>query len=72
MPYVADLVTLRKVPANLFEILMSINPVFAAAIGAVALHEALDVFEWAGITLIVGANASALLLRSRTGPGLDR
>lgn len=51
---------------------MSINPVFAAAIGAVALHEALDVFEWAGITLIVGANASALLLRSRTGPGLDR
>ena len=63
VPYVADLVTLRRVPANLFGILMSINPVFAAAIGAVALGESLGIMEWAGVLLIVGANASALLLR---------
>ncbi|WP_458112173.1 EamA family transporter [Arthrobacter sp. R1-13] len=67
VPYVADLITLRRVRANLFGILMSINPVFAAFIGAVALHEALGVIEWAGIILIVAANASALL-----GRGSDR
>jgi inner membrane transporter RhtA len=44
---------------------MSINPIFAAAIGALALHESLGVVEWAGIILIVAANASALLLRGR-------
>lgn len=65
VPYVADLVTLRRVPANLFGILMSMNPIFAAAIGALALHEPLGVIEWAGIILIVAANASALLLRGR-------
>lgn len=68
VPYVADLVTLRRVPANLFGILMSINPVFAAAIGAVALNEALGVLEWAGIILIVGANTFALLLRGGNQP----
>jgi inner membrane transporter RhtA len=65
VPYIADLVTLRKVPSNIFGILMSINPVFAAAIGAVALKEALGAIEWAGITLIAGANAVALLLPGR-------
>lgn len=65
VPYVADVVTLRRVPANLFGILMSINPIFAAAIGALVLHEPLGVIEWAGIILIVAANASALLLRGR-------
>jgi inner membrane transporter RhtA len=68
VPYVADLVTLRRVPANLFGILMSINPVFAAAVGAVALNEALGVLEWAGIILIVGANTFALLLLVRNQP----
>ncbi|MDR6414811.1 EamA family transporter [Pseudarthrobacter sulfonivorans] len=67
VPYVADLLALRKVPANLFGILMSINPVFAAVIGSVALHEALGLIEWAGIALIVAANAFSLLLRGRNG-----
>lgn len=63
VPYIADLVALRSVPANLFGVLMSINPVFAAAIGAIALNEELGAVEWAGIVLIVGANAFALRLR---------
>lgn len=65
LPYVADLIALRRVPANLFGVLMSINPVFAAIIGAVALHEELAVGQWAGIGLIVAANAGVLLLRGR-------
>jgi inner membrane transporter RhtA len=62
VPYIADLKTLRRIPASLFGLLMSINPVFAAVIGAVALHESLGPFEWIGMILIVGANACALLL----------
>lgn len=69
VPYVADQVTLRRIPANLFGVLMSINPVFAAAVGALALHEALGLLEWAGIILIVVANGSALLL---SHAGADR
>ncbi|MFK0040472.1 EamA family transporter [Paenarthrobacter sp. NPDC090517] len=62
LPYVADLIALRRVPANLFGVLMSINPVFAAIIGALVLHEDLAVGQWAGIGLIVAANAVVLLL----------
>ncbi|MFE4196940.1 DMT family transporter [Paenarthrobacter sp. NPDC056912] len=65
LPYVADLLALRRVPANLFGVLMSINPVFAAIIGAVALHEDLNAAQWAGIGLIVAANAGVLLLRGK-------
>lgn len=63
LPYVADLIALRRVPAQLFGVLMSINPVFAAIIGGLALHQELNVGQWAGIALIVAANAGALLLR---------
>jgi inner membrane transporter RhtA len=66
VPYIADVVSLRRIPANLFGILMSINPVFAAVVGAVALHESLGVIQWAGIGLIVTANACVLLLRGRS------
>ncbi|WP_426005509.1 EamA family transporter [Paenarthrobacter sp. NyZ202] len=63
LPYVADLVALRRVPASLFGILMSINPVFAAIIGALALRQELAPVQWVGIGLIVAANAGVLLLR---------
>lgn len=65
VPYLADLVALRRVPANVFGVLMSINPVFAALIGALALREDLGAPQWCGIGLIVMANAGALLFRGR-------
>lgn len=65
VPYLADLIALRRVPANLFGVLMSVNPVFAAVIGAVALQEDLGTSQWCGIALIVAANAG-VLLRDRT------
>jgi inner membrane transporter RhtA len=49
----------------LFGVLMSVNPVFAAVIGAVALQEDLGTSQWCGIALIVAANAGVLLLRDR-------
>jgi inner membrane transporter RhtA len=65
VPYLADLIALRRITPNVFGILMSINPVFAALIGAVALHEVLGVPQWTGISLIVGANICALLFQGR-------
>jgi inner membrane transporter RhtA len=62
VPYIADLLALRHVPAGLFGILMSVNPVFAALIGLV-LGQSLNPLQWAGILLIVGANAAVLRLR---------
>jgi inner membrane transporter RhtA len=61
VPYIADLVALRRITPNVFGILMSINPVFAAIVGMVALHEELGALQWTGIVLIVVANACALL-----------
>lgn len=65
VPQVADLVTLRRVPAHLFGILMSAHPVFAAAVGWVVLHQSLVWSQWLGIGAIVGANVLALRGRSR-------
>lgn len=57
VPFLADLLALRRVPAHVFGIAMSANPVLAAAIGAVVLGEALAPLDWIAIGLIVGANA---------------
>jgi len=67
VPFLADLLALRRVPAHFFGLFMSVSPVFAAAIGAVVLGEALAPLDWLGIALVVTANTVAVLLTSRTG-----
>jgi inner membrane transporter RhtA len=66
VPFLADLLALRRVPAHFFGIFMSVNPVFAAAIGGVLLGEALAPLDWLGIALVVTANAVAILVASRS------
>jgi inner membrane transporter RhtA len=56
VPYVADLLALRRVPAHMFGTLTSVNPVWAALAGWFLLHQALAVNEWLGIGLIVVSN----------------
>ncbi|MBK1783826.1 EamA family transporter [Prauserella sp. ASG 168] len=56
VPYVADLVALRRVPAPLFGTFTSVNPVWAALAGWLLLHQALEAHEWTGIGLIVLSN----------------
>lgn len=57
-PYVADLLALRRVPAQMFGTFTSINPVWAALAGWLVLHQALDLNEWIGIGLIVISNVA--------------
>jgi inner membrane transporter RhtA len=53
----ADLLALRRVPARVFGVFMSINPVFAALTGLIILGQPLQVADWLAIAAIGVANA---------------
>ncbi|MDT8913437.1 EamA family transporter [Amycolatopsis sp. PS_44_ISF1] len=57
LPMLADLLALRRVPAALFGVFMSVNPVLAALAGLAGLHQHLDPAAWPAIAVIVAANA---------------
>ncbi|MEV8609232.1 EamA family transporter [Amycolatopsis sp. NPDC051373] len=59
LPFLADLLALRRVPTRFFGVFMSVNPVLAALVGEVVLHQRLDAPAWAAITVIVTANTVA-------------
>ncbi|MFH8735648.1 EamA family transporter [Streptomyces sp. NPDC017964] len=60
VPFLADLLALRRVPAHFFGIFMSVNPVCAALVGLVILGQHLDPASWTAIAVIVAANAVAV------------
>jgi inner membrane transporter RhtA len=49
VPFLADLLALRRVPARFFGVFMSVNPVLAALIGLVILGQSLGWAEWLAI-----------------------
>jgi inner membrane transporter RhtA len=61
VPFLADLGTLRRVPARFFGVFMSVNPVLAALVGLVVLGQSLGWAEWLAITAIVAANTVSLV-----------
>lgn len=61
VPYLSDLFTLRRVPAQTFGLFMSVNPVLAAVVGWILLGQGLGWTEWASIGAIVAANALSIL-----------
>ncbi|MGW0790584.1 EamA family transporter [Streptomyces sp. NPDC002911] len=68
VPFLADLLALRRVPAHFFGVFMSVNPVFAALVGLAVLGQRLDALAWLAIAVIVGANTAAV----STAPGQRR
>jgi inner membrane transporter RhtA len=60
VPFLVDLLTLRRVPAQFFGVFMSVNPVLAALVGLVVLGQRLAILDWAAILVIVSANAVAI------------
>ncbi|MEU6843364.1 EamA family transporter [Streptomyces sp. NPDC046716] len=60
VPFLADLLALRRVPAAFFGVFMSVNPVFAALVGLVVLGQHLDTAAWCAIAAVVGANTLAV------------
>nr|WP_234481751.1 EamA family transporter [Streptomyces sp. MBT49] len=65
VPYLADLLTLRFVPAAAFGLFMSVNPVLAALVGRFGLGQHLGLVDWAAVTAVVGANALSILVPRR-------
>ncbi|TPQ22666.1 EamA family transporter [Streptomyces sporangiiformans] len=63
VPYLADLFTLRRVPAQAFGLFMSVNPVLAALAGWIILGQNLGWTEWASVGAIVAANSLSILTR---------
>jgi inner membrane transporter RhtA len=67
VPYAADLVALRFVPARFFGVFMSVHPVLAALVGTALLGQVLDLHEWTGIAVVVLANAVAVAVVTSRG-----
>ncbi len=63
LPYRAELEALRRVPARVFGIWMSVEPAVAALVGLVLLGEALIARQWIAIAAVIIASAGA----TRTG-----
>lgn len=66
IPYSLELEALRRLPAGVFGVLMSLEPAVAALIGFIALDQGLAPREIVAIGLVVAASAGAL--RSNTAP----
>jgi len=61
VPFLADLLALRRVPARFFGVFMSVNPVLAALVGLAILDQSLGWVEWLAITTIVTVNTVSVL-----------
>ena len=59
IPYWLELEALRRVPARVFGVWMSLQPAVAALIGLVMLRQRLGLAEWAGICCVMVASAGA-------------
>ena len=71
IPYSLELEALRRIPAAVFGVLMSLEPAVAALAGFLVLGQQLGSPQLAGIALVIAASAGATL-SARTGtPVLD-
>jgi inner membrane transporter RhtA len=61
IPYRFELEALRRTPARVFGIWMSLEPAVAALVGLVLLGESLAAREWAAVCCVVAASAGAAL-----------
>ena len=61
VPFLVDMLALRKVPTQFFGVFMSVHPVMAALVGWVVLHQRLPLVDWFAIAAIVAANAASAL-----------
>jgi inner membrane transporter RhtA len=65
VPWSLEMEALRRVPAGVFSILMSMEPAVAALAGWALLHEHLLVRQWCGIAVVVVASAGAAATSAR-------
>ncbi|WP_245720298.1 EamA family transporter [Nocardia uniformis] len=59
VPYSLELEALRRMPARIFGVLMSLEPAVAALAGLLVLGQILNFGQWAGVVCVVAASAGA-------------
>jgi inner membrane transporter RhtA len=67
IPYSLELEALRRLPARVFGVLMSLEPAVAALAGLIVLGQALGAREWLAIALVVVASAGAAAMAAAPG-----
>src|SRR5579859_1042271 len=67
VPYWLELEVLRRIPARVFGIWMSLEPAVAALIGLAVLSQRLSLVEWLAIGCVIVASAGAARLRYPCG-----
>lgn len=65
IPYSLELEALRRMPAHVFGVLMSLEPALAAVAGLIILDQTLALNEWGGMALVIVASAGATRLATR-------
>jgi inner membrane transporter RhtA len=68
LPWSMELEALRRLPSQVFSVVLSLEPAVAALVGFVFLHEHLRVRAWFAIGLVVLASAGAVQRRGPTVP----
>jgi len=71
IPYALELISLRRLPAATFSILLSLAPAIAALAGFVVLRQELTPLGSAGIGCVVAASIGAVILAARARPDQD-
>lgn len=61
LPYSLEMTALRRLPARVFSILMSLEPAVAATMGFVFLHEALSARQLVAMACVIAASAGAAM-----------
>jgi inner membrane transporter RhtA len=65
IPFTLEMNAMRKIPAQTFSILMSLEPAVAALCGLIFLQERLSFYEWVAVALVVIASAGATLTKNK-------
>ena len=68
LPYTMELEALRRLPARVFGVLMSMEPAVAALAGLVILGERLTGRQWAGVGCVMIACAAVTVTRREVAP----
>jgi inner membrane transporter RhtA len=68
IPYSLEIEALRRLPAHIFGVLMSLEPAAAAIAGLIILGQVLKANQWAGMALVIIASAGATRYAGRDAP----
>jgi inner membrane transporter RhtA len=61
VPFLVDLLALRRIPTGFYGLFMSVNPLLAVLVGWVVLDQTLGLIEWLAVAAIVTANSVSVV-----------